>query len=529
MKFDVVIAGGGFAGAYCARALGKELGREGFGRVALISERNVLVFQPMLAEVAGSSLAPADVVNPLRQFCRNVNVLQGNIHKIDWAAKQLTLDGGRFTRNHTVNFDHLVLTLGSVTDFSRAPGMAEYGWPMKTLADALRLRAALINRLEEANLVEDVDTRARLLTFVVVGGGYTGVETAGQVMDFLKEAKPLYANLRNAPLRIVLVHSGAHLLVEIGQRLGDYAQRVLEKRGMEVRLNVRATEVTARKVILGDGTYIEANTVVSTVGNAPSPVVLDLCRQVGIEPQHGRIPVGAIMRVPGQTHLWSAGDCAVVPWWHDHHEKDSPPTAQFAVRQGRQLGKNIARVLRGRGCEPFRYRYLGQLATVGERAAVAEVMGLRFSGFIAWWMWRTIYLAKLPGVLRRLRVMIDWTFDLFFPRDISLMLPPPEDVLRSIHLEEGEAIFHRGEKPRAFFYIKKGAVRIRPADGSERLLPAGGVIDDALEGPDGWTCDAVAAASTDVIVFRGRALELLRSQLSLVPRRTAPVEEPAVR
>src|SRR5580692_4781009 len=189
MEFDVVIAGGGFAGAYCARALGAAFKKsEGERRIALVAERNVLVFQPMIAEVAGSSLSAADVVNPLRQFCRGVNVLQGSIQKIDWASKTLLLDGGRFTRDHKVGFRHLVLALGSVTDMGAVPGMPEYGWPMKDVSDALRLRAALINRLEEANLVEDGETRTRLLTFVIVGGGYTGVETAGQVLSFLEQA-----------------------------------------------------------------------------------------------------------------------------------------------------------------------------------------------------------------------------------------------------------------------------------------------------------------------------------------------------
>jgi NADH:ubiquinone reductase (H+-translocating) len=519
MKFDVVIAGGGFAGAYCARVLGKALGAAGVKRVALIAERNVLVFQPMLAEVVGSTLPPFDVVNPLRQFCRHVDVLQGNIQKIDWASKQLVLDGGRFTRNHLVEFEHLVLALGSVIDFSRVPGMADYGWPMKTVSDALRLRAAIINRLEEANLVEDETVRTRLLTFVVVGGGYTGVETAGQMLDLLREARHFYANLRSKTVRVVLVHSRAHLLEEIGEKLGDYAQAVLEKRGMEVRLNSRVVEVTAGKAILEGGDFIEAHTIVSTVGNAPHPVVLDLCKQLGVEAQKGRVPTEPGMRVVGQTQLWAAGDCAAVPWNDRGEVKTSPPTAQLAVRQGKQLGANLARALRGEALQPFTYRYMGQLATVGERAAVAEVFGYRFSGFFAWWLWRTIYLAKLPGVLRRLRVMIDWTFDLFFPRDISVVLPPPEDLLRSIHLERGEVLFQLGDKVRAFFFIKRGTVTLLRPGEPERVLSAGAVIDQDSVGADGtWTVGASAAESTDVVVFRGRALELFKTQLKLVPR-----------
>ena len=332
MEFDVVIAGGGFAGAYCARALSKAPRSEGERRVALVSERNVLVFQPMLAEVAGSSLAPLDVVNPLRQFCRGANVLQGTIQKIDWESKTL-IDGGRFTRDHKVGFGHLVITLGSVTDLNAIPGMAEYGRPMKDVSDALRLRAAFINRLEEANLVEDPPTRQRLLTFVVIGGGYTGVETAGQMFDFVRHAQKFYANLRGLKLRVVLIHAGTELMAEIGPDLGAYARTILEKRGVEIRLKSRVSAVTASQVILDDGSRIEANTVVTTIGNAPNPVVMDLCKQLGIEAVKGRIPTDSSMRVAGFKTLWAAGDGSSVPWNDRGKAKVSPQTAQFAFRQ----------------------------------------------------------------------------------------------------------------------------------------------------------------------------------------------------
>jgi len=520
MDFDVVIAGGGFAGAYCARALGRALGRaEGERRVALVAERNVFVFQPMLAEVAGSSLNPSDVVNPLRQFCRGVNVLQGAIQKIDWASRTLVLDGGRFTRDHRIAFRHLVLALGNVTDLGSVPGMAEYGWPMKNVADALRLRAALINRLEEANLVEDPQTRVRLLTFVVVGGGYTGVETAGQLLDFIRQAHRFYANLRSSDVRVVLVHGREELLGEIGPELGAYARGVLKMRGVEVRLNSHVTAVTARRVILADGSGIDANTVVTTVGNAPNPVVMDLCRQIGIEAPKGRVPTDPAMRVAGIQALWAAGDGAAVPWSDRGQARVSPPTAQFALRQGKLLGENIFRSLRGFEPRAFRYRYLGQLATIGERKAVAEVLGLHFKGFVAWWMWRTIYLAKLPGTMRKLRVMIDWTFDLVFPRDISQILPPPEDVVRAIHLEKGETLFARGTPCRGFFYLRQGALTLSAPGLPDRPIQAGSVIDQAeLDSSSLWEASAVASEASDLVVFRGRALEYLRKDLRLVKR-----------
>lgn len=520
MDFDVVIAGGGFAGAYCGRALGRAFGgSEGERRIALIAERNVLVFQPMLAEVAGSSLAAIDVVNPLRQFCRGINVLQGTIQKIDWASRSLVLDGGRFTRDHRVGFRHLALALGNVTDLGSVPGMPEYGWPMKNVADALRLRAALINRLEEANLVEDAESRGRLLTFVVVGGGYTGVETAGQMLDFIRQAHRFYANLRASEPRVVLVHSRSELLGEIGPELGAYARRVLVKRGVEVRLDTRVSAVTARRVALSDGSSIEANTVVTTVGSAPNPVVMDLCRQIGINAPKGRIPTDAALRVAGIETLWAAGDGAAVPWDDNGTPRVSPPTAQFALRQGILLGKNIAGALHGAAARPFRYRYVGQLATIGERAAVAEVFGLHFKGFIAWWMWRTIYLAKLPGTMRKLRVMIDWTFDLVFPRDISQLLPPPDDVVRAVHLEKGETLFFQGAPCRGFFYLRQGSITLSAPGLPDRIVAAGSVLDQSdLDSSSQWEATATSAEPSDLVVFRGRLLEYLRKDLRLSKR-----------
>ena len=520
MHFDIVIAGGGFAGAYCARALGRALGREeGERRVALIAERNVLVFQPMLAEVVGSALNATDVVNPLRQFCRGVNVLQGAIQHIDWATKTITLDGGRFTRNHVVSFDRLVLALGSVTDLSAVPGMADYGWPMKNVADALRLRAVIINRLEEANLIDDAAVRRRLLTFVVVGGGYTGVETAGQLLDFVRDAHGFYANLRDTEPRVILVHARGQLFTEIGADLGVYAAEVLERHGVSVRLNTRVAEVTATRVILDCGNSIDANTVVTTIGSSPNPIVLDVCRQLGIEAVKGRVPTANTMRVPGHDDLWIAGDCAAVPWNDRGEMKIAPPTAQLALRQGTLLGRNLVRVLRGAEPLPFTYRYMGQLAAIGRRKAVAEVMGFHFRGFFAWWMWRTIYLSKLPGTLRKLRVVMDWTFDLVFPRDISLLLPPPDEPLRSIHLEKGEILFTCGEKCRSFFYLKRGTLAVERGGAGSEILPVGTVIDQTKVNVDGcWSVTVSAEESCDVMVFRGRALELLRGDLRLVKR-----------
>ncbi len=526
MHFDVVIAGGGFTGAYCARELRKALGRsEGERRVALISDRNVLVFQPMVPEVVGSSLGPMDVVTPLREFCRGVNVLQGSIQRVDWAKKELVIDGGRFTPNHTIGFTHLALALGSVADLNAVPGMAEYGWPLKDVAHAIRLRTAIVNRLEEANLVEDPAVRQRLLTFVIVGGGYTGVETAGQIQDFVHEAHRLYVSLRGLEPKVALIHAGPHLLPEIGPELGGYAQRLLARRGIDIRLNTHVSAMTARGVRFREGGGMETHTIVTTIGNAPNPLVLDLARQLGVELVKGRLPTDEMMRVGGRRDLWAAGDGAAVPWDDRGEKKVSPPTAQFAVQHGIRLGRNIAAELRGAPPQPFRYRYRGQLATIGRHAAVAEVYGLHFRGFIAWWLWRTIYLAKLPSARRRLRVTIDWTFELIFARDISVLLPRPDEVMRSIHLEAGEVLVAAGDPCLGYFYVRAGELSIDRGRPPEQTFAKGSMIDDALVAQKVWQATLCATVPSDLVVFRGAAFRLLENDLKLVPR--APAGRPA--
>lgn len=524
MKYDIVIAGGGFGGAYCARELARKLSSEGARRVALVAEENVFTFQPMLAEVAGSSLSPFDVVNPLRLFCRGISVLRGTVRGVNWEKKALELDGGRFTPDCTIEFDQLVLALGSVVDFSKVPGLAQHGLPMKTVADALRLRSAVINRLEEANLTDDKAAKRRLLTFVVVGGGYTGVETAGQLLDFLKAAQDYYQNLKDEKIRVVLVHSRGHLLAEIGEKLGDYAQHVLESRGMEVLLNARVVEAAVDRAVLGDGSSIETHTIISTVGNAPHPAILDLCKQLGVETIKGRVPVDEFLRVKGQEKLWAIGDCAAVPYKDDF----APPTAQFALREGTQLGRNLARLVTHEALEAFHYKDLGQLATVGERAAVAEVMGFHFSGFIAWWMWRTIYLAKLPGLVRKLRVMVDWTFELFFPRDVSLLIPPPLESLRPLHFSGPARLFPAGAHARGIVLIERGKITTKAADGTTHDYGPGEILDgDLLDEHGNWKVEANVMERTDVLLIRGTARDLVNQlRMQLKPQNPPNTVEP---
>jgi NADH:ubiquinone reductase (H+-translocating) len=506
-SFDVVILGGGFAGVYCARALARKLGGDARKRVALVADQNFMVFQPLLAEVVGSSISPRHAVNPIRRLCPNVTVFRGAISSVDLPSKKVVLNAGNFAGRITLGFEHLVLGLGGIVDLSRVPGMPEHAFLLKNVGDALRLRAAIIDRFEEANAETDPKIVQRLLTFVVVGGGYSGVEVAGQINDLGDEILDLYPRLTRSQFRTALIHSGPHLLPEISASLGHYCEENLRSRGIEIVLNARVSAMTASKVCFGDR-VIETHTVISTVGNAPHPLLVELCRANALQCEKGRVLTEPTMQVIGQPQVWAAGDCAAIPMPEKTPispttpRRFCPPTAQFAVRQGRVLGDNIVRVLTRDG-EPksFAFTGLGELAAIGHHAAVAEILGMKFSGFFAWWLWRTIYLAKLPGVERKLRVMIDWTLDLFFPRDITLFQTQPTQVVQEINLQTGDRIFEAGDPAFSFYIVKSGRIDLLKADGtlSRPVLPGEHFGERALLHDRLWQLTAVAAEQTVLV------------------------------
>jgi NADH dehydrogenase len=503
IRLDVAILGGGFAGVYCARALLKESRAGKPPRTGLISEENHMVFQPMLPEVVGASLSPRHIVNPLRLLCRGAEILRGRVKQILWPDRRLFLHAGDFSGDVEVTFEHLVLAMGSAVDLSPIAGMPEHSFLMRNVGDAMLLRATMISRIEEASLVADPEVRKRLLTFVVVGGGFSGVETAGQILDFLRGVPRYYTSVSATDLQVYLVHSRDHLLPEFDRGLGEYTARKLEERGLHLVLNERVQSVTAKCVSLRSGAVIETNTVISTVGNAPHPLVLQLCKENDLAMEKGRIATEASCLVRGTTHLWAAGDCAAVP----HVDGGiCPDTAQFAMRQGALMGRNIARAYRREPLEPFSFKGVGQLAAIGHRTAVAHLKGLRFSGFVAWWLWRTVYLAKLPGLDRKLRVMLEWSLDLFFPRDITLLSPRYTRVFKEMYLEPGGILFHPGDPAFSLYIVKKGLLEVRDGERVIQVLGPGDYVGER------------ALLNDRVWHFEGRALE--PSLLVAIPAET---------
>ena len=443
-KTRILILGGGFGGLYTALELERQLGNEPDVEITLVNRDNFFLFTPMLHEVAASDLDSSNIVNPIRKMLRTTQFFAGEIQAIDLERRSAVISHGIDGQHaHELECDHLVFALGSVPNFNGIPGVAALSMAMKTLDDAVRLRDRLIEQLEEADFECSTVPAQQLLTFVVAGGGFAGVETISAINDFLRDALRFYPNLKQEMLRLVLVESHATILPELGAELGRYARSKLEQRKIEFRLGVKITAVSAQAVSLSDGTMLQARTLVWTAGTAPCPLLEGL----QCEKRQGRIAVKSdleLLRFPG---VWALGDCAAII--DEASGGFYPPTAQHALRQGKLLGRNIAAAIRRKPRHPFRFKTVGQLAAIGRRTGVAKICGFKFSGFIAWWLWRSIYLAKLPRFEKKLRVALDWTLDLAFSKDLAQLKPT-----RSL----SAAKWHpAGEKPNGSIASRGGA------------------------------------------------------------------------
>jgi NADH dehydrogenase len=419
----VVILGGGFAGVYAARHL-ERLSRRGAPvDVTLVSQDNFFLFTPMLHEVAASDLDITHIVSPLRTLLRRSSIFVGSVESVDLVRRRVLVSHGFDRHAHEIEYDHLVVALGSITNFYHLPGLETNALTMKTLGDAIHLRNRVIATLEEADTECSDAGESGLLTFVVAGGGFAGVETLGALNDFVRDALEYYPRLRQRRVRMILVHSGAAILPELGETLGAYARKKLTARGLEILTNTRVTSVTADGVNLADGQFIPSRLVVWTAGTSPHP----LLNRLPCACEKGRIVVDSTLAVPGWPGVWALGDCAMIP--DPRTGKPFPPTAQHAIREARTVAGNIVASISGGQPKPFGFRTLGQLAAIGRRAGVARIFGVNFSGFLAWWMWRTIYLGKLPRIEKKVRVALDWTLDLLFSKDFVQFLTVRGPVL----------------------------------------------------------------------------------------------------
>ncbi len=411
-KTKILILGGGFAGLHAAMHLDDTLARDPSVEITLVNRDNFFLFTPMLHEVAASDLDLTNIVNPVRQLLRRVSFFAGEVESIDLEGKQVKVSHGFDHHHHDLPYDHVVIGLGSITNFFNLPGLADRAFTMKSLGDAIHVRNHLIALLEEADTECCVDIRGPLLTFVVAGGGFAGVETVAAINDFVQHAVRFYGNLCKEMLRVVLVHPGPVILPELGDQLGEYAQKELAKKNVEIRVKTRVSGLTERGVELSTGEMIETRALIWTAGTSPNPVLLNL----PCEKDRGRLKVNENLQVPNWPGVWALGDCALIP--DSKTGNYHPPTAQHALREGKVLAHNLMASVEGGVMKPFSFSTIGQLAAIGQRAGVARIFGVNFSGFIAWWLWRTIYLSKLPRFEKKLRVALDWTLDLIFGKDL---------------------------------------------------------------------------------------------------------------
>jgi len=409
----IVILGGGFAGISVAQRL-EGLLRPDEAEIYLLSRENFSLFTPMLPEVTSGELEVRHVVTPIRMQLRRTQFVLSEVTEIDVERRTVRYQHVLSGAAGTLAYDHLVLALGSTTSTFGLPGVAEHVFALKTLEDAESLRNRLVWLLELADTIADDAYRARLLTVAVVGGGFTGVETAGEILELFRSVLRFFPNVRKHEVKIVLVEAGPTLLAGLPAKMGTYSQRVLERRGVEILLGDGVALADDDGLQLQSGRRVESATIIWSAGVAPSPTIAKLGLPTT---RRGAVITGRDMKVEGAQGLWALGDCASIP---DGEGGAFPMTAQHAIREGPKLAENLVATLRGQPTQPFFYTSMGMMAALGGRQAVAQLPGGGvLTGFFAWFLWRSYYLSRLPGMDRKLRVTFDWTLELLFPRDIA--------------------------------------------------------------------------------------------------------------
>ena len=513
----IVVVGGGFAGVTLAEDLSRRIGRD--LEVVVISTENHMVFTPMLAEVAGRTLSGLDVVISGREIAPRATWLTATVTGVDLKKNEVEYirPDGKIAR---LSYTHVVLACGSGVNLDVVPGMAAHARTLRTVGDSLVLGNEVIARFEQAAVEPDEAERQRLLTVVVVGGGFTGVEAAGHMFDLMRNIHPFYPQLSHNRPRMLLLQRGARIVPEFQHdSLSEFALRKLQQNGLEVRLNTDVKEVTAQYVRLGTGERISTGLTLCAIGTAPVP----LLKEIGLPVEHGRVKTDPDMRVTGTSNVWAFGDCAAVP--NAWNAQVSPPTAQFALRQAKQLAANLVRVHRREATRPFRFRPQGLLATIGHHNGVAEIYRLKFSGLLAWFLWRAIYLMKIPTFRRKLHVVVDWTWDIFFKSNIVEVRLAEQQQFKQAHYAAGDLVFRKGEPGGDFFVVKAGTAGLHLDEASATPLVTwtkGDYFGDAaiLEGTVHPTYTASVRAETplDLIVLEPEDFTRLAGSLGVLQR-----------
>ena len=452
----VVVVGGGFAAVQFAKTLRSKL-RASECDILLFSRENHMVFHPLLADVAGASINPDAAAAPLRQMLPGVECRTERVQRIDLSSSEIEFDDGNgaLTRLH---YDHVVVACGAESNLGIIPGMSDHAFAFKVMRDAVELRQQIVRQMESAEAATDPNLRRWHLSFIIVGAGFSGVEVAGEINELVRSSTRFYQNFRKQDVVVSLVHSQDQILPEVAPKLREFARKKMEKAGITMLLNTRAVAATHEGVELNDGRMLKGGTIVCTIGTAISSTVQGL----DVPKERGRIRTTPEMRIEGQTNAWAIGDCAYIINAFDN--KPAATTAQFAERQGRQAALNVVRILKTEPTQPFRFKALGQLCNIGGYQAVAEMLGVHISGFVAWFLWRGVYLFKLPTWSRRIKVGLDWSWDVLFPRDLSFLNTDTTQQATHAYYRPGDFIHRQGEPARVFSIIEEGQVEVLQKD-----------------------------------------------------------------
>ncbi|MGC2292694.1 MAG: FAD-dependent oxidoreductase, partial [Candidatus Acidiferrales bacterium] len=447
-----LIVGGGFAAVKFAKTLRNKL-RSSECEILLFNRENHMVFHPLLADVAGASINADAAAAPLRQMLPGVECRTERVQRIDLPASEIEFDSasGALARLH---YDHVVVACGAESNLGIIPGMTEHAFAFKVMRDAIDLRQHIVRQMENAEAASELDRRRWYLSIIIVGAGFSGAEVAGEINELVRSSTRFYRNFRKEDVKVTLVHSQDQILPEVAPKLRAFAQKRMEKAGITMLMNSRAVAATHEGVQLQDGRMLAGATIVCTIGTTISPIV----ERLNVPKERGRIRTVPDMRIEGQTSAWAIGDCAFIVNAFDN--KPSPTTAQFAERQGRQAALNLVRILRSEPAQPFRFKALGQLCSIGGYEAVAEMLGMRISGFPAWLAWRAVYLFKLPTWSRRIKVALDWAWDVLFPRDLSFLSTDTTQQITRAYYRPGDFIHRRGELAQVFSIIEEGEVEV---------------------------------------------------------------------
>jgi NADH dehydrogenase len=448
----VVIIGGGFAAVQFAKTLRGKL-RPSDCEILVFNRENHMVFHPLLADVAGASINADAAAAPLRQMLPGVGCRTERVQRIDLQSSEIEFDDGNGALMR-LHYDHVVIACGAESNLGIIPGMTEHAFAFKVMRDAIDVRQHVVRQMERAEATSDPDRRRWFLNFIIVGAGFSGVEVAGEINELVRSSTRFYHSFHKEDVVVTMVHSQNQILPEVAPKLREFARKKMEKAGVTILLNARAVAATQDGVQLNDGRNLLGATVVCTIGTTISPLVQNL----DVPKERGRIRTSPEMRIEGQTNSWAIGDCALIINAFD--KKPSAPTGQFAERQGRQAALNLVRILHGEPTRPFSFKALGQLCSIGGYSAVAEMFGMRISGFLAWFLWRGVYLFKLPTWSRRIKVALDWSWDVLFPRDLGFLNTDSSQHLTHAYFRPGDYIHHQGDLARVFSVIEDGEVEI---------------------------------------------------------------------